>query len=224
MGTGRALHPLACEQPRLLAMMQINRSWPLECFLEVYRKRAKGRKHITRHETVARSELSRQCAAREREPWLIVASPGLAFMSARQLVALHGRRMQIESSFRDLKSHHYGHGFEDSLTRKRRRMEILLLIDALACFVQWLAGLGYEATGVDQWLYPAKRRRKLYSTLRVGWEALARRWPMEPVWKWLQRLRELPDYIPHPDGCPFMKNVGIPRGQSAVLQLRAVHR
>jgi hypothetical protein len=58
-----------------------------------------------------------------------------------------------------------------------------------------LAGLGCEATGIDQWLYPAKRRRKLYSTLRVGREALARSWRMEPVWKWLQRLRELPEHV-----------------------------
>ncbi|MBN6152873.1 IS4 family transposase [Xanthomonas sp. AmX2] len=191
----RALHPLACEKPRLLPAMHINRGWPLACCLAVYRKRAKGRKHITRHGTVARSKLSRQCAAREREPWLIMASPGLVHMSARQLVTLYGRRMQIESSFRDLKSHHYGHGFEDSLTRKRRRLDILLLVNALASFVQWLAGLGCEATGIDQWLYPAKRRRKLYSTLRVGREALARSWPMEPVWKWLQRLRELPEHV-----------------------------
>jgi hypothetical protein len=32
-------------------------------------------------------------------------------LSARQLIVL-GQRMQIESSFRDLKSHRYGHGTE----------------------------------------------------------------------------------------------------------------
>lgn len=190
-----ALHPLACDKPRLLAAMHINRSRPLECCLAVYRKRAKGRKHITRHGMVARSKLSRQCAAREREPWLIIASPGLSHMSARQLVALYGRRMQIEASFRDLKSHRYGHGFEDSLTRKRSRLDILLLVNALASFTHWLAGLACEATGVDQWLYPAKRRRKLYSTMRVGREALIRSWPMAPVWNWLQRLRMLPESV-----------------------------
>ncbi|QNH14793.1 hypothetical protein HEP75_04266 [Xanthomonas sp. SI] len=42
---------------------------------------------------------------------------------------------------------------------------------------QWLADLGCEATGIDQWLYLAKRRRKLYPTLRVGREALARSCP-----------------------------------------------
>lgn len=191
----RALHALAGETPRRLPAMHINRSRPLECCLAVYRKPAKGRKHMTRQGKVAQRKLSRQCASREREPWLIIASPGLAHLGARQLVTLYSRRMQIETSFRNLKSHRYGHAFEDSLTRKGHRLAMLLLINALATFVIWLAGLACEATGIDQWLYPAKRRRKLYSTIRVGREALARCWPMEPVWKWLQRLRELPEHV-----------------------------
>lgn len=40
---------------------------------------------------------------------------------AQQVVTLYARRMQIESSFRDLKLHRYGQGFEDSLTRKGPR-------------------------------------------------------------------------------------------------------
>ena len=70
-----------------------------------------GRKHITCHGHIARSKLSRQCARREREPWLVVASPELVHLSPRQLVTLYSRRMQIEASFRDLKSHRYGQAF-----------------------------------------------------------------------------------------------------------------
>lgn len=190
----RALHALSNGQPRELPLMHINQSQPLTCRMVLYRKAAKGRKHVTRHGHIARSKISRQCAAREREPWLIVASPELMHLSARHLVTLYRRRMQIEASFRDLKSHRYGQGFEDSLTRKGPRLEILLLVNALATFASWLAGLACEATGIDQWLYPAKRKRKLYSTLRVGREALARHWPMEPVRQWLQRLRSLPPH------------------------------
>ena len=49
--------------------------------------------------------------------------------------------MQIEQSFRDLKSHRYGCAFEDTLTRDPRRLEMLLLIHALASLVAWLEGL-----------------------------------------------------------------------------------
>lgn len=74
--------------------------------------------------------------------------------------------MQIELAFRDLKSHRYGQGMEDSLTRRGERLQILLLLNTLATFASWLAGLGCEATGIAQWLSPRSSARKLYSTLR----------------------------------------------------------
>ncbi|RFF71806.1 IS4 family transposase, partial [Xanthomonas campestris pv. campestris] len=60
-----------------------------------------------------------------------------------------------------------------------------------ACAV-WVGGRGGEATGIAQWLSPRNSTRKLYSTLRIGREALVRQWPMEPVSRWIGRLRALP--------------------------------
>lgn len=191
----RQLHVLATQTPQELPLMQTNRSDPISCRLVVYGKAPKGRKHRNRLGEVARNSNSRKAAAREREPWLIVASPSLEAPSARQLVNLYGRRMQIELSFRDLKSHRYGQGFEDSLTRSGARLQILLLVGTLASFASWLAGLACEATGIAQWLMPIRSKRKLYSTLRVGREALVRHWPMEPVSQWLERLRSLPHAV-----------------------------
>ncbi|MEZ0472996.1 IS4 family transposase [Luteimonas salinilitoris] len=193
----RQLHVLATQTPRELPLMQTNRGDPLTCHLVVYAKARQGRKHCNRRRRteVARSSSSRKSAAREREPWLIIASPSLAEASARQLVGLYARRMQIECSFRDLKSHRYGQGFEDSLTRSGARLQILLLVGTLAAFASWLAGLGCEKTGIAQWLSPIRTTRKLYSTLRVGREALVRGWPMEPVSQWLDRLRSLPPAV-----------------------------
>lgn len=130
----RALYALATARPRDMGLMDTVRNAPWVCRVVVYRKSPRGRKHLTRLGHVARSKISLQCASREREPWLIVASPALADLSARQLVTLYGRRMQIKLSFRDLKSHRYGQGFEDSLTRSGKRVEILLLVNALAAF------------------------------------------------------------------------------------------
>jgi len=193
----RALHVLASLVPRDLGLMDTVRSAPWVCRLVVYAKAAQGRKHRNRRDRtqVARSSASRKAAAREREPWLIVASPQLAHLSARQLVTLYTRRMQIELSFRDLKSHRYGQGFEDSLTRSGPRIEILLLVNALAAFASWLAGMACEATGIAHWLSPARSIRKRYSTLRVGREALVRQWPMERTSQCLDRLRLLPPSV-----------------------------
>lgn len=124
---------------------------------------------------MSRSTTSLKASAREREPWLIIASPGLVTPSARQLVTLYARRMQIELAFRDLKSRRYGQGMEDSLTRHGPRLQMLLLVSTLASFVCWLAGMGCEATGIAHWLSPIPSTRELYPTLRVGREALVRR-------------------------------------------------
>src|SRR5699024_3649748 len=100
---------------RDMGLMDTVRAHPLTCRVVIHRKKGKGRKHRNLDGAPARTISSRKVAARYREPWLLVASPSLR-LSARQLVTLYARRMQIEQSFRDLKSHHYGSAFEDSLT------------------------------------------------------------------------------------------------------------
>lgn len=188
----RALYALAAARPRDLGLMDTVRNAPWVCRVVVYRKPSRGRKDRNRWGQVARRKMSRQCAAREREPWLLVASPSLSDVSARQLVGLYGRRMQIELSFRDLKSHRYGQGFEDSLTRRGKRIEVLLLVHALAAFACWLAGLACEALDLVNGLAPRRSARKLYSVLRLGREALVRSWVIEPISRWLERLKSLP--------------------------------
>lgn len=193
----RQLHALASAQPQELPPMQANRSDPLDCRLVVYAKKRQGRRHPNRRFPVktSRASSSLKASVREREPWLIVASLELRQPSARQLVHLYARRMQIELAFRDLKSHRYGQGMEDCLSRRGERLQILLLIHTLAAFASWLAGLGCEATGIDPWLCPIHSKRKLYSTLRVGREALVGHWPMESISSWLDRLRSPPPSV-----------------------------
>lgn len=193
----RQLHALASAHPCELPPMQANRSDPLDCRLVIYAKKRRGRRNRNQRfpAKVSRASSSLKASAREREPWLIVASPELQTPSARQLVNLYARRMQIELAFRDLKSHRYGQGMEDSLTRRGERLQMLLLVSTLAAFASWLAGLGCEATGIALWLYPISSARKLYSTLRLGREALVGHWPMEPIARWLDRLRSLPPAV-----------------------------
>lgn len=190
----RTLHAKAKVVPRELPPTLVNRSSPLACRLVVCGKTRKGRKKSTRRTPgqASRSAVSLKAAAREREPWLIVATPELSQPSARQLVDLYARRMQIELAFRDLKSHRYGHAMKDSLTRKGPRLQVLLLVSTLASFVSWLAGMVCEAARIDHWLWPSKSTRKRYSTPRIGREALVRGWPLGPPAQWLDLLRTLP--------------------------------
>ena len=199
--TCKAMYALATREPRDFGSMDIVRSHPLTARVVLHAKPAKGRKHRNRQGVPARNSNSRKNAQRESEPWLLVASPSLA-LSARQLITLYGRRMQIELSFRDLKSHRYGQGFEDSLTRKGARIEVLLLLSAMAAFATWLVGMACESCGIDDWLMPFRSRRRLYSVMRLGREALVRRWSST-------RLSELIDQLRYP-GPQLLDQLGVP--------------
>lgn len=197
----KAMYALAEQAPRDFGLMEIVRSAPLTARVVLHAKPPKGRKHRNQHGATARNSNSRKIAQREREPWLLMASPDLP-LSARQLVALYARRMQIELSFRDLKSHRYGQAFEDSLTRKGARIEVLLLLSALSAFATWVVGLACEANGTDQWLNPFRSKRRLYSVMRLGREALVRRWLQIPPHRLLEQLSR-----PKP---PLLDQFGVP--------------
>ncbi len=195
----KALHALVGAAPRDMGLMDVACSQIWQARLVVHGKPPQGRKHRTRFGHASRSSNSRKNADREREPWLLVASPDLD-VSARQLVTLYARRMGIEASFRDLKSHRFGQGFEDSLTRKGPRIAILLLISALAAFATWLAGLAARHQGLDDHLAPFRSSRTLYSIVRLGREALVRRWPIGALKPILDRLRGSASHAPDPPG------------------------
>lgn len=186
----RALYELAVAAPRDLGLMDTVRAKPWRCRVVVHAKPPKGRKQRNRQGLPSRTKKCKENAAREREPWLLVASPALKHLNARQVVALYARRMQIELSFRDLKSHRYGHGFEDSLTRKGKSIEVLLLLHTMAAFASWLVGMACETAGIDQWLTPCRAKRRLYSIMRLGREALVRRWSNARLVELMNQIRK----------------------------------
>lgn len=174
-GPCKAMYERYMGKTRDFGWMDFTRSAPFKARVVLHGKPPQGRKDRNRRGEPARNSNSRNSAAREREPWLLIASPELK-LNMRQVVTLYTRRMQIELAFRDLKSHRYGLGFEDSLTRKGPRIEVLLLLSTLATFASWLMGMACEASGIDTWLTPFRSKRRLYSVMRLRREALVRRW------------------------------------------------
>ena len=156
-----------------LGVWDVVRRQPIQCRLVLYRKAPRGRQDVTLAGQRARNRYSRKIAQRESEPWLLAASPELP-LTPSQIAAIYARRMQIEQSFRDLKSHRYGVGFEDSLTRTGARLATLLLILALASFVAWMTArtatrdvlLAAAATLVSS------ARTGVLSWHRIGWRLL----------------------------------------------------
>ncbi len=193
----KALHALAGTTPRDLGVMDVAYSQAWQARLVVHGKPTRGRKHRTRQGQPARNSQSRKNAAREREPWLLIASPTRP-LGATPIVASDAKRMQIQAAFRDLKSHRFGQGFEDSLTRKGPRISILRLVSTMAAFATWLAGLAAHAHERDRYLSPYRTHRRLYSILRLGREALVRHWPIGTPASLFDRLRSThTDFVDH---------------------------
>lgn len=169
----KKLYARATARAVSLGEAELTESKRFPCRLVLVRRARRGRIHLTRHGRRARGGHSRKMARREREPWLLAASVSLAELQAAEIVALYAKRMQIEQSFRDLKSHRYGAAFEDSLTRDPRRLEMLLLIHLLATLAAWLEGLAVITALLTA--HPASKvRRSRYSAVWLGWESLRR--------------------------------------------------
>ena len=135
------LYENATLTPKYLGLMQLTRRSPVQCHFVLYKGKPKGRCKITCNGERARSRYSEKCAQRGREPWLLVTSLPATSKVAKKVVEIYSARMQIEESFRDIKSIRFGIGFELNLTRSNKRLQVLLLIAMIATFVLWLLGM-----------------------------------------------------------------------------------
>jgi len=166
----KTLYALALPKACSLGEALLARANPLRCRLVLVRGKRRARVELTRLAKRAQSSASRKMAKRGREPWLLALSCSLNEWSASAVVALYAKRMQIEQSFRDLKSHRYGCAFDDTLTRSAQRLEMLLLIHMLAALAAWLVGLAATARAHARVCTSSLLKR--YSVLWIGWACL----------------------------------------------------
>lgn len=143
------LYQQASSRPRDLGCYQMTRRNPINCRMVIYQKKKMGRKDlIATGKRVRRSKKSLNNASKEREPWLLATSlPTNKTSFAKQVVKIYKSRMQIEESFRDLKT---GLNFNKSNARKKKRIEVLILISIIAQFVLFLLGVTVKLLGKDR--------------------------------------------------------------------------
>ncbi len=94
-----------------------------------------------------RQDVANEVRARRkgREPWLLATSLSPRRWSARRVVRAYEKRMQIEETFRDLKSHRWGYGLQYARSGSTKRFENLLLLTTLAMIATWLVGMAAKA-------------------------------------------------------------------------------
>jgi len=131
--------------------------------LVLYKTRRTGRSKITKSGNRDGSKQSKDYSRREREPRFLVTSFPASKASA--VVKLYKQRMQIEESFRDLKTNS---GLSKSGTYKANRAKLLLLFHHLASIVYWVIGLNAEMLKM-KFSYQANTvRTKVLSAVYLG--------------------------------------------------------
>jgi len=126
----------------------------------------KGRKRINTLGVPGRKKVDRDCSKAAREPWLLATSLD---SNAAFVVQLYSLRMQIEQSFRDSKSYRYGWALNLVKSASTARIEVLLLLAALASVVTQTVGRAAARCGLQR-LFQANtiRIRRVFSFFVLG--------------------------------------------------------
>ncbi len=128
--------------------------------------RAKGRRRKTRLGRRGQSGMDKNLARGAREPWLLATS---LTCTARKVVEIYATRMQIEESFRDLKSHRFGWAFCSARSKDPKRLEVLLIIASLASLALSLIGAAAEHRKLErQFQANTTRGRRVLSLITLG--------------------------------------------------------
>lgn len=139
----KKLYEKATRKSKDLGIYQKGKKQLFESRLIIVKRKPKGRKDKTVTGEKARmSKSSRSCAARESEPWLLATSLKSKKDIAKKVRRLYATRMQIEESFRDMKT---GLNMNASDTRIIKRLSVLLLVALLAQYLLFLLGLTVKA-------------------------------------------------------------------------------
>lgn len=170
----KMLYERAQENPQDLGAYQSVRSNPIRVRLVLAARPRKGRKRKYRSGKEARNSPMKKIAARQREPWLLSSSPGLAHLSAPAIVGLYAQRMRIEQQFRDTKNRALGMGLHHTRSRDATRLQVLLLIAHVAALAKRLIGEAAQAVGLQLHLMSTNRRdRREISVMTLASRVIA---------------------------------------------------
>jgi len=141
------LYYRAKEKIQYLGLADLSVKRPYSCHLYLYKKPKQHRKVHRSVMHFAKHSNSDVFEAQQTEPWLLATNLSPEVYSSKRIVQLYGKRMQIEEAFRDLKSDKFGFGITLSRSKNINRLNILLLIAALATICLWWIGLYAKEQG-----------------------------------------------------------------------------
>lgn len=138
------------------------------CRIVVTRKRSKGRKQkISRNKTSSKVANGGYGKA-AKEPW-ILATNLIEGYKAVNIVTLYSKRMQIEETFRDIKSHQFGLSGRYVRTLDINRWAVLMLLASIVIICYWVIGVIGHSQGMQKIFQPnTVKDKRIYSYFTLG--------------------------------------------------------
>lgn len=163
----RSLYYKATRKPGYIGRCWLSHKHPYGCYLHLYKALNRGPGRPRKRSGPAHN--TKRERAHAREPWLLATSLSPTRWSARRVVRAYEKRMQIEETFRDLKSHRWGYGLQFARSRSTKRLEVLLLLSTLAMVATWLVGLAAKNKCWERYFQAnTERRRPVLSVFFLG--------------------------------------------------------
>jgi hypothetical protein len=189
--SNKTLYPRATSRAKHIGTVQLGRKRPIQCDLHLYKAKPRGRTDRRSSKAGRSHTAQRSYQAGSKEPWLLATNLPPNRFTSKQIVTLYAKRMQIEESFRDLKSPQYGMGLRHCKSRCSRRLDILLLIALLATLVLWWIGLfALKAGWQRKFQANTVSNRAVLSVVRLGKEVRKRDNYLIPGQRLLWALQE----------------------------------
>ena len=184
--TLRTAYTLAQQKPRDLGSVSLGKGNPrVHRAVLSARPRLKGRKCLNRTGRRRKSGMAKAARGAAREPLFLITSLGDA---SRVVVEIYRMRMQIEQTFRDLKSHRYGWSTKLIRTKTSSRIDIMLLVAAIAALAMHVLGLSISRSKMARGFQAnTERRRPVFSTFFLGKLALREGIEERLSWRLLRR-------------------------------------
>jgi hypothetical protein len=166
--TKKALYAVAKARPYDLQEAGLYKHRTIACRLVLVRRR-----HGKRRSKPTKNKETREYRKQARDPWLLATSLTRRQASAERIIELYAKRMQIEESFRDAKNARFGIGLSDSRSRSAKRIEVQLLLAALATAAAFILGRQVEERREHLRFQANTSKARVLSVVRLGVEWLA---------------------------------------------------
>lgn len=133
----------------------------------IHKKALRKRKKTTKYNKNRLTGSGKYLEAAQ-EPWILATNLPIQYKAA-QIVKLYSKRMQIEESFRDLKSHQFGLSGRNIRTTNVHRWGVKMLLAAIVQIVFWAVGIVAHSQGLQKIFQTnTVKDKKVFSNFTLG--------------------------------------------------------